>query len=404
MRPDAATRTAPVRLAAMTLPIAGVLLMSVQPSAAQDARNANADAGNACAADNGGITLSPGLLRHRLRRQHRPCPPSGCGAERRSLRQHLERPLLRRTTPAAGGRFPGRAQDTKGPARPTSSSALARTVKQARPAAPASRSTTARSMRRSTTGSSATRCAGRICQQARPEVIVVRNAAGRRPPDASIRDRRRGQPVSSTWARPPTRANQEPHGEVAGHQALHGTGDARRHLALRRQQGPARVLARRALCHRHPQRRGHAFDAAGQVFVTQHGRDQLAENWSKLYKPGAGRRTCRRKNWLQLEQGGDYGWPECYFDPFQKSWSWRRNMAATVGRQRPCARRSERRSPPFPATGRLTTCYLFGQQFPARLSQGRVHRLPRLLEPRAGAQGGYNVVFQPLADGKASGD
>ena len=61
MRPDAATRTAPVRLAAMTLPIAGVLLMSVQPSAAQDARNAASNTGSTCAGDNGGITLSPGF-------------------------------------------------------------------------------------------------------------------------------------------------------------------------------------------------------------------------------------------------------------------------------------------------------------------------------------------------------
>jgi len=62
MRPDAATRTAPVRLAAMTLPIAGVLLMSVQPSAAQDARNAaTSNTGSTCAGDNGGITLSPGF-------------------------------------------------------------------------------------------------------------------------------------------------------------------------------------------------------------------------------------------------------------------------------------------------------------------------------------------------------
>ena len=61
MRPDATTRIAPVRFATMTLPIAGLLLMSVQPSAAQDARNANAGAGNVCAGDNGGITLSPGF-------------------------------------------------------------------------------------------------------------------------------------------------------------------------------------------------------------------------------------------------------------------------------------------------------------------------------------------------------
>src|SRR3954462_2929657 len=62
MRPDATTRTVPVRLAAMTVPIAGLLLMSVQPSAAQDARNAAAsNTGSACAGDNGGITLSPGF-------------------------------------------------------------------------------------------------------------------------------------------------------------------------------------------------------------------------------------------------------------------------------------------------------------------------------------------------------
>src|SRR4051812_1721843 len=61
MRSDAATRTAPVRFAAMTLPIAGLLLMSVQPSAAQDARNAASNSGSACAGDNGGITLSPGF-------------------------------------------------------------------------------------------------------------------------------------------------------------------------------------------------------------------------------------------------------------------------------------------------------------------------------------------------------
>ena len=61
MRPDATTGTAPVRFVAMTLPIAGLLLMGVQPSAAQDARNAASNTGGTCAGDNGGITLSPGF-------------------------------------------------------------------------------------------------------------------------------------------------------------------------------------------------------------------------------------------------------------------------------------------------------------------------------------------------------
>ena len=45
----------------MTLPIAGLLLMNAQPSAAQDARNTAANTGSTCAGDNGGITLSPGF-------------------------------------------------------------------------------------------------------------------------------------------------------------------------------------------------------------------------------------------------------------------------------------------------------------------------------------------------------
>jgi hypothetical protein len=79
MTPDATTRTAPVRFATMTLPIAGLLLRSVQPSAAQDARNANAGAGNVCAGDNGGIALSPGFCATEDRQSaaltHRPITP-----------------------------------------------------------------------------------------------------------------------------------------------------------------------------------------------------------------------------------------------------------------------------------------------------------------------------------------
>ena len=47
---------------------------------------------------------------------------------------------------------------------------------------------------------------------------------------------------------------------------------------------------------------------------------------------------------------------------------------------------------------------LQGLEIPERLSGWRLHCLPRLVESRPGPQGGYNVVFQPLADGKPSGD
>src|SRR4030081_3246986 len=62
---------------------------------------------------------------------------------------------------------------------------------------------------------------------------------------------------------------------------------------------------------------GFSMDAAGRLFVTQHGRDQLSENWPALYKPQDGPELPAEEV-MQLQSGADYGWPECYFDGFQK--------------------------------------------------------------------------------------
>src|SRR5215472_13002619 len=63
---------------------------------------------------------------------------------------------------------------------------------------------------------------------------------------------------------------------------------------------------------------GFGVDLAGhRVFVTQHGRDQLHANWPGLYKPDE-EATLPAEEVMLLKEGGDYGWPECYYDPFQK--------------------------------------------------------------------------------------
>src|ERR1700742_3039628 len=54
-------------------------------------------------------------------------------------------------------------------------------------------------------------------------------------------------------------------------------------------------------------------DAAGRVFVTQHGRDQLREDWPELYSAQQGQ-ALPAEEVVELRQGADYGWPECYFD------------------------------------------------------------------------------------------
>jgi hypothetical protein len=77
---------------------------------------------------------------------------------------------------------------------------------------------------------------------------------------------------------------------------------------------------------------GFGIDATGHAyFVTQHGRDQLHANWPDLYKPEE-EATLPAEELLLLKQGGDYGWPECYYDGCRANWFSRPNTAATGAR------------------------------------------------------------------------
>ncbi|HVN82199.1 MAG TPA: PQQ-dependent sugar dehydrogenase, partial [Terriglobia bacterium] len=62
---------------------------------------------------------------------------------------------------------------------------------------------------------------------------------------------------------------------------------------------------------------GFAIDPAGNLFFTQHGRDQLHSNWPDLYKPSE-EATLPAEELMLLKSGADYGWPECYYDGIQK--------------------------------------------------------------------------------------
>src|SRR6202049_1691478 len=62
---------------------------------------------------------------------------------------------------------------------------------------------------------------------------------------------------------------------------------------------------------------GFAIDTSGHLFVTQHGRDQLRTNWPAVYKPEE-EATQPAEELLLLTRGGDYGWPECYYDSVRK--------------------------------------------------------------------------------------
>jgi len=149
---------------------------------------------------------------------------------------------------------------------------------------------------------------------------------------------------------------------------------------------------------------GFAIDADGRLFVTQHGRDQLSENWPDLYKPQDGP-GLPAEEVMQLQNGADYGWPECYFDGFQKKLvlapEYGGDGGKTVGL---CAQRSAPAAF-FPAHWAPNDLLVVtNSKFPAAYRKGAFIAFHGSWNRAPAPQGGYNVVFQPMADGKASGD
>jgi glucose/arabinose dehydrogenase len=149
---------------------------------------------------------------------------------------------------------------------------------------------------------------------------------------------------------------------------------------------------------------GMAFDAAGRLFVTQHGRDQLSQNWPSLYKPEQGPELPAEEIVL-LKQGGDYGWPECYYDGSQKKLVLAPEYGGDGGKTAgECAHKLAPVAA-FPAHWAPNDMMIYnGTKLPAPYRGGAFVAFHGSWNRAPAPQGGYNVVYQPLADGKASGD
>ena len=95
---------------------------------------------------------------------------------------------------------------------------------------------------------------------------------------------------------------------------------------------------------------GFAIDSAGHIFITQHGRDQLHTNWPEFYKASE-EATLPAEELMLLKAGGDYGWPECYYDPGQKKLVLAPEYGGDGGKKVGVARAKPALSPRFQRTG-----------------------------------------------------
>jgi len=147
-----------------------------------------------------------------------------------------------------------------------------------------------------------------------------------------------------------------------------------------------------------------AVDSTGVgIYATQHGRDQLAENWPALYKPEQGA-NLPAEELVRVERGADYGWPECYFDDTQRKLVLAPEYGGDGGKAVGVC--SQKRAPvaAFPAHWAPNDLVLYhGDQFPERYRGGAFIAFHGSWNRAPFPQAGYNVVFQPFAAGMPAG-
>lgn len=148
---------------------------------------------------------------------------------------------------------------------------------------------------------------------------------------------------------------------------------------------------------------GFAFDSTGRLFVTQHGRDQLHANWPRLYKPEE-EATLPAEELLLLKKGGDYGWPECYYDGVEQKLVLAPEYGGDGGKKVGVCSSKIAPVAALPAHWAPNAMVRYDKrQFPARYRSGVFIAFHGSWDRAPYPQGGYNVVFQPFAGETASG-
>ncbi|OLB59128.1 MAG: sorbosone dehydrogenase [Gemmatimonadetes bacterium 13_2_20CM_2_69_23] len=147
---------------------------------------------------------------------------------------------------------------------------------------------------------------------------------------------------------------------------------------------------------------GLALDPAGQPWATQHGRDQLGQNWPKLFtleqsaeKPS--------EELFPLHDGDDFGWPYCYHDAELGHLVLAPEYGGDGKKVGSCAQKKEPAAV-FPAHWAPDGLLFYtGSQFPASYRGGAFIAFHGSWNRAPLPQAGYRVVFVPFKDGKPAG-
>lgn len=142
---------------------------------------------------------------------------------------------------------------------------------------------------------------------------------------------------------------------------------------------------------------------SNDLYVVQHGRDMLSNNWPKLFSDAKSAET-PAEELFRVVRGDDFGWPYCYFDSELQQKVLAPEYGGdgkTVGR---CAGKKGNVGT-FPAHWAPNGLLFYtGNALPAKYRNGAFIVFHGSWNRAPLPQQGFKVVFQPMANGRASGD
>jgi glucose/arabinose dehydrogenase len=145
------------------------------------------------------------------------------------------------------------------------------------------------------------------------------------------------------------------------------------------------------------------LDPAGALYGVQHGRDDLARLWPQLFNAEQNAEKPAEELY-RLDDGADYGWPYCYYDPELRL----KVLAPEYGGDgRTVGRCANVRQPDafFPAHwGPNAILFYTGSGFPREYRGGAFVAFHGSWNRAPLPQQGYNVVFVPFANGRPAGE
>jgi glucose/arabinose dehydrogenase len=142
----------------------------------------------------------------------------------------------------------------------------------------------------------------------------------------------------------------------------------------------------------------------GALLVTQHGRDQLHDNWPKLFPSTQYQAENPGEELLQVRQGDNFGWPYCYYAMDEKKLVTAPEYGGDGKKTEHC---TDKKAPVAVFPGHwapMSLLFYTGNALPAKYKDGVFIAFHGSWNRAPDPQAGYRVVFQPMANGQPSGD